>query len=76
LIDDMSDIPAFIQTLTSKAQNRTIWLGFDFPMGLCRAWYEKTGFENFSAVLEWLENADGHRFFDIYDDRTHLNGIR
>jgi len=43
LIDDMSDIPAFIQTLTNKAQNRAIWLGFYFPMGLCRAWYEKPG---------------------------------
>jgi hypothetical protein len=36
----------------------------------------KNRIQKLTAALEWLENADGHRFFDIYDDRTHLNGIR
>ncbi len=79
LIDDVSpvgDIPVFLQTLTKKAQNRTIWLGFDFPVGLCRAWYEKTGVKNFAAVLDWLESAGGHGFFDICDDRTHISPMR
>lgn len=78
-IDDMSpvgDIAPFINQLCQDGQTKTIWLGLDFPLGLCRAWYEKSGFENFASVQDWLSTPQGQGFFDICDDQSQITPNR
>lgn len=79
LIDDMSpvgDIPLFIDMMAQQARKKRVVLGLDFPIGLCRAWYQKAGFNTFAAVLDWLKKPAGQCFFEICETPEQISPNR
>tara|TARA_R110001583_G_scaffold32882_2_gene111610 strand:+ start:13688 stop:14659 length:972 start_codon:yes stop_codon:yes gene_type:complete len=68
LIDDISpvgNIPPFINGLHHHARDKTIWLGLDFPIGLCRHWYQAAHIDSFDHVLHWLKSPAADSFFNV-----------
>lgn len=61
----VGDLTTFIKRLKDQAEGGQIVVGFDFPIGIPRAYADRAGVENFLDFLRGLGRNDWVEFFKI-----------
>ena len=72
----MGDVPTFIKRLKDRAEGGQIVVGFDFPIGIPRAYAEKAGVKNFLDFLKGLGRTEWEVFFEIAETPNEISLYR